>query len=114
MELQLLLVLLIAFIVLGPERMMDLAVKLGEAVRKIRQTWEEIKFQAYMEEMNRKILEEEEKALEDKTEDETEDEDMEELPQDTSEEIKKDESEQARAPDDASDGTSEGAQNKAN
>ncbi|MDQ7038442.1 MAG: preprotein translocase subunit TatA [Aquificota bacterium] len=72
MELQLLLVLLIAFLVLGPERMMDLAVKLGEMMRKVREVWEEIRLQAYMEEMNRKVLEEEE--IESKTEDETEEE----------------------------------------
>jgi sec-independent protein translocase protein TatB len=68
MELQLILVLLIAFLVLGPERMMDLAVKLGEMMRKVREVWDEIRLQAYMEEMNRKVLEEE------KTEDETEEE----------------------------------------
>ena len=66
MELQILVVLLIAFLVLGPERMMDLAVKLGEMMRKVREVWDEVRLQAYMEEMNRKALQEE-----NRTEDET-------------------------------------------
>ncbi len=60
MEIQLLLVLIIAFIVLGPERMIDLAIKLGDTLRRVRETWEEVKIQAYMEKVNKKVMEEEE------------------------------------------------------
>ncbi len=129
MEIQLIIVLLIAFLILGPERMMDLAVKLGEMVRKIRDMWEEVKMQAYMEEVNRKVMEGNESELLDKTEDETEDDDMEALPQDDEdynedylnedilaedeEETKEDEHREQPTTDDASDGASEGTQNKA-
>ncbi len=127
MEIQLIIVLLIAFLVLGPERMMDLAVKLGEMVRKVRDMWEEVKMQAYMEEVNRKVMEGEDSELLDKTEDETEDEDMEELPSEVEdynedylnedlaleEETEENEHREQPTPDDASDGASEGTQNKA-
>ncbi len=124
MELQLILVLLIAFLVLGPERMMDLAIKLGEMVRKAKQMWEEVKMQAYIEEVNRKVMEEEEK-----TEDETEEdikeeyippeledyveEDLEYTPEEKKEEEKKDEfGERASASDDALNRTPQGTENK--
>ncbi len=120
MEIQLLLVLIIAFVLLGPERMMDLAVKLGEMMRKVRETWEEIRLQAYMEEMNRKIMEEESKELDERTEDETEmdeplpDVEAEDYNEDypEEEEISKDEHGEQPAPHDAPDGTPEGAENK--
>jgi sec-independent protein translocase protein TatB len=136
MEIQLLIVLIIAFVVLGPERMMEVAVKLGEAVRKVREMWDEVRMQAYMEEINRKVMEQEEKAgeLEDKTEDETvdeydePDEPLPDIPSEDyndylnedieiseeEEELKEDEHGESRAPDDASDGTPEGAENKTN
>jgi len=129
MEIQLIIVLVIAFIVLGPERMMDLAVKLGEAVRKVRDMWEEVRMQAYMEEINKKVLEDEKKAqeLDERTEDETIDEydEVDEpLPDvvtedynddylneeievsEEEEEIEKDERREQPAPDDASHRTS--------
>ena len=120
MEIQLLLVLIIAFVLLGPERMMDLAVKLGEMMRKVRETWEEIRLQAYMEEMNRKIMEEESRELDERTEDETEvdeplpDVEAEDYNEDypEEEEISKDEHGEQPAPHDAPDGTPEGAENK--
>ncbi len=134
MEIQLIIVLLIAFIVLGPERMMDLAVKLGEAMRKVREMWDEVRMQAYMEEINRKIMEEESKELDEKTEDETIDEygesdeslpdievedyneeyfeeELEEV-ESREEEIVEDERREQSASHDASDGTPEGAENK--
>ncbi len=116
MEIQLLIVLIIAFVVLGPERMMDLAIKLGEAMRKIRETWDEIRMQAYMEEINRKVMEQERKELDERTEDETQDsthefeEDMEYL----EEEFREDERGKQSASDDASHRTPEGAENKTN
>ena len=135
MEVQLIIVLAIAFIVLGPERMMDLAVKLGEAMRKVRDMWDEVRMQAYMEEINKKVLEEGEKGeeLDDRTEDETIDEyevdeplpDVESrdynedyLNEDTvtdeeKEELKEDERRERPAPNDATDGTPEGTENKA-
>jgi len=85
MELQLLLVLLIAFVILGPEKMMDLAVKLGEMMRKVRETWDELRMQAYMEEINRKVMKEE----------------------------SEDEHREQPTPDDATDRTPEGTQDKA-
>ena len=120
MEIQLLIVLIIAFVLLGPERMMDLAIKLGEMMRKVRETWEEIRLQAYMEEVNKKIMEEESKELGERTEDETEvDEPLpeaeaedynEDYPEE--EEISRYEHGEGSAPHDAPDGTPEGAENK--
>ncbi len=57
MEFQLILVLIIAFIILGPERMMDLAFKMGEALRKVREMWDEVRMQAYVENINKSIME---------------------------------------------------------
>ncbi len=107
MELQLLLVLILAFLVLGPEKMMDLAVKLGEAMRKVREMWDEVRVQTYMEEMNRKIMEEsEEVRVEDETEEE---EDTHEVYTEEEEELEDEHGSDGEAgpPDDASDGTSE-------
>jgi len=58
---EILLILLVAFIFLGPEKMMDLAVKLGELLRKVRETWDELRYQMYVESINKKVLEEENK-----------------------------------------------------
>ena len=116
MEIQILLVLIIAFIVLGPERMMDVAVKLGEMMRKVREVWDEIRVQTYMEEVNRKVLEDTGSETEDKTEDEIEEyvEDISpEYEEGGKEEDDHDEHKQQRtAPDNASNGASEGAQDK--
>ena len=122
MEIQLLIVLIIAFVILGPERMMDLAVKLGEMMRKVRETWDEIRMQAYMEEINRKVLEEEGKELDERTEDETEvdeplpDVEYEDYNEDylETEETAKDEHGEQPTPHDAPDGTPEGTENKTN
>ena len=121
MELQLLLVLLIAFLVLGPERMMDLAVKLGEMMRRVREMWDEIKFQAYMEEMNKKVLENETKTEDETVEEygeepipeaETEDYNVEDYHGETSEEGRKEGAGEGPAPHDAPDGTPERTENK--
>ena len=103
MELQLLIVLIIAFIVLGPERMMDLAVKLGEAMRKVREVWDEVRVQSYMEEVNKKIIEEE-VELDERVEDETED-DYEEV-------VAENENTESGSPDDVPHGAPEGTENK--
>lgn len=122
---------MIAFIVLGPERMMDLAVKLGEAMRKVRDMWDEVRMQAYMEEINRKVLEEEKSGqLDERTEDETLDDygELDEpLPdievqdyneravsEKAEEELKENERGEQPAPDDAPDRASEGTENKTN
>ncbi|MEJ5339508.1 MAG: twin-arginine translocase TatA/TatE family subunit [Aquificaceae bacterium] len=55
---ELLVILAVAFIFLGPERMMEVATKLGEFLRKIRETWDELRYQLYMESVNKKIMEE--------------------------------------------------------
>jgi sec-independent protein translocase protein TatB len=104
MELQLLIVLIIAFIVLGPERMMDVAIKLGEAMRKVREMWDEIRVQSYMEEMNKKIMEEE-SELDERVEDETEEEFEEEV-------IAEDEHGESGTSDNVPHGTSEGTESK--
>ena len=114
MELQLLVVLIIAFLVLGPERMMDLAVKLGEMMRKIREMWDEIRVQSYMEEINKKVMEEETVELDDRTVDETEDEFEEEgdYTESLTEEEKEDEHTGAGTPDDVPHRASEGTEGK--
>ncbi len=131
MEFQLILVLIIAFIILGPERMMDLAFKMGEALKKVREVWDEIRMQAYVENINKSIMEGEQKELEGKEEDyesvpEELDEELlddgfdedfeteESLEEGTSEEeIKEDEREERPTSSDAPNGASEGAPKQA-
>jgi len=91
---ELILILLVALIVLGPEKTIELAGKLGELLRKIRETWDELRYQMYLEEINRKVMEESKKLEEEaKTEEVLEDE--------------------PRASQDATDRTSEGTKTKA-
>jgi len=102
MELQLILVLLIAFLLLGPEGMLKVASALGELTRKARELLDQLKMEAYVEELNRKILEEEERMKEELPSDIAD-----ELKEELSKEEKKDE--RGKTAGDASDGTSEGA-----
>ncbi|MGK0690149.1 MAG: twin-arginine translocase TatA/TatE family subunit, partial [Aquificaceae bacterium] len=46
---ELLVILAVAFIFLGPERMVEVATKLGELLRKVRETWDELRYQLYVE-----------------------------------------------------------------
>ncbi|HIP43653.1 MAG TPA: hypothetical protein EYG91_07225 [Aquifex aeolicus] len=77
MELQLLLILIIAFLLLGPEGMLNLATKLGEFARQARDLIDQIRMEAYVEEFNKKILEEEKRMKEEEV-----------LPDDISQELK--------------------------
>ena len=65
---ELILILLVALIVLGPEKTIELAGKLGELLRKVRETWDELRYQMYLEEINRKVEESKNLEEEDKTE----------------------------------------------
>ncbi len=103
MELQILLILAVAFLVLGPEKSMEMATKLGEFLRKIREVWDELRYQMYMENLNRKIMEETKDT-------QVEDEFVKALQE---EEAKEDEHAKTGAPDDAPDGPSEGAKKQA-
>jgi sec-independent protein translocase protein TatB len=115
---ELILILLVAMIVLGPEKTIELAGKLGELLRKVRETWDELRYQMYLEEINRKVMEEskglEEEAKTEEVLEETNTEFMEEsnsLEEETkTEEVLEDGS---RASQDATDGTSEGTKTKA-
>jgi sec-independent protein translocase protein TatB len=114
---ELILILLVALIVLGPEKTIELAGKLGELLRKIRETWDELRYQMYLEEINRKVMEESKNLEEEvKTEEVLEEtmkftEDSNSLEEETkTEEVLEDES---RASQDATDGTSEGTKTKA-
>jgi sec-independent protein translocase protein TatB len=91
---ELILILLVAMIVLGPEKTIELAGKLGELLRKVRETWDELRYQMYLEEINKKVMEES-KGLEEETK---------------TEEVLEDE---PRTSQDATDGTSEGTKTKA-
>jgi sec-independent protein translocase protein TatB len=91
---ELILILLVALIVLGPEKTIELAGKLGELLRKVRETWDELRYQMYLEEINRKVMEET-KNLEEEAK---------------TEEVLEDGS---RTSQDATDGTSEGTKTKA-
>ncbi len=104
MELQILLILIIAFIVLGPERMLDTAVEIGKMIRKLRIVWDDLKMQAYIESTNRKALEEETKEIE---------KEMKELEQELKEE-EENEGNRTRPGGNASNGTSERTENKDN
>ncbi|ADC89466.1 sec-independent translocation protein mttA/Hcf106 [Thermocrinis albus DSM 14484] len=68
---QLLLILLVALLVLGPEKTIELAGQLGELLRKIRETWDELRYQLYVEEINRKIMQEEQETNQEVKEDAT-------------------------------------------
>jgi sec-independent protein translocase protein TatB len=114
---ELILILLVALIVLGPEKTIELAGKLGELLRKIRETWDELRYQMYLEEINRKVMEESKDLEEEvKTEEVLEEtmkftEDSNSLEEETkTEEVLDDGS---RASQDATDGTSEGTKTKA-
>jgi sec-independent protein translocase protein TatB len=114
---ELILILLVALIVLGPEKTIELAGKLGELLRKIRETWDELRYQMYLEEINRKVMEESKNLEEEvKTEEVLEEtmkftEDSNSLEEKTkTEEVLEDES---RTSQDATDGTSEGTKTKA-
>jgi sec-independent protein translocase protein TatB len=114
---ELILILLVALIVLGPEKTIELAGKLGELLRKVRETWDELRYQMYLEEINRKVMEESKNLEEEvKTEEVLEEtmkftEDSNSLEEKTkTEEVLEDES---RASQDATDGTSEGTKTKA-
>jgi sec-independent protein translocase protein TatB len=99
---ELILILLVALIVLGPEKTIELAGKLGELLRKVRETWDELRYQMYLEEINRKVMEES-KNLEEEAK-------TEEVLEETTEEVLENE---PRASQDATDGTSEGTKTKA-
>jgi sec-independent protein translocase protein TatB len=114
---ELILILLVALIVLGPEKTIELAGKLGELLRKVRETWDELRYQMYLEEINRKVMEESKNLEEEvKTEEVLEEtmkftEDSNSLEEKTkTEEVLEDES---RTSQDATDGTSEGTKTKA-
>ncbi len=93
---ELLVILAVAFIFLGPEKMVEVATKLGEFLRKVRETWDEIRYQLYVESINKKIMEE-------SKEEETYQEEKE----------VKEEDGALRTSQDAPDGTSEGAKKQA-
>ncbi len=96
---ELILILLVAMIVLGPEKTVELAGKLGELFRKVRETWDELRYQMYLENINKKVMEES-KDLEEPIEEEAT----------KTEEVLED---GARSSQDAADGTSEGTKTKA-
>ncbi|NPA32930.1 MAG: hypothetical protein GXO04_04830 [Aquificae bacterium] len=64
MELQLILVLIIAFLLLGPEGMLNVATKLGQLARQARELLDQLKMEAYVEELNKQILEDEKRMKE--------------------------------------------------
>ncbi|GAB6064968.1 hypothetical protein JCM9492_00600 [Aquifex pyrophilus] len=112
MELQLLLILIIAFIFLGPEGMLNVATKLGELARQARELIDQIKMEAYVQELNKKIMEEEKELKEEEPPEDIAEELKEELEDvyegEKIEENEKDER-KGKASGNASDGTSEGA-----
>jgi Sec-independent protein translocase protein TatA len=55
MELQLLVILAVALIVFGPEKMLQFATELGKWVRKIKQEWAQIQMELEMEELKKKL-----------------------------------------------------------
>ena len=102
---EILLILLVAMIVLGPEKTIELATKLGEFLRKIRETWDELRYQMYLESLNREITKQSE------GQEDQEQSTLEYIEQVKSKEVEEDE---PRTSENASDGASEGTQTKAN
>lgn len=47
-------ILVVALVFLGPERMLELATQIGEMIRKVRQTWDELRYQLYLENLRAK------------------------------------------------------------
>jgi len=110
MELQVLLILIIAFIFLGPEGMLNVATKLGELARQARELIDQLKMEAYMEEFNRKILEEEKRMKGEEVPPEDISEELkEELEDALEEEEEKEKDDTGKTSGNASDGTSERA-----
>ena len=66
MELELLLILVVAFLVFGPEKMLEFATQLGRIVRQIKKEWASIQLEAQMaqlkEELKKQTLESEQKV----------------------------------------------------
>ncbi|MFN3814170.1 MAG: twin-arginine translocase TatA/TatE family subunit [Aquificaceae bacterium] len=93
------LILIVALIFLGPEKMIELATRLGELIRKLRETWDELRYQMYMEEINRKVMKEQESMA------------VDDIEQEQQKEVK--ENGKASTSQDAADGTSEGTQKQA-
>ncbi len=55
MELQLLLILAVAFVVFGPEKMLEFATQLGRIVRKVRQEWASIQLELQAAELKEQL-----------------------------------------------------------
>lgn len=104
---ELIVILAVAFIFLGPEKMIEVAGKLGEFLRKVRETWDELRYQMYMESINKKIMEESKEVQA------QEDHSMQELSEPEKEEVNGDHG-APRTSQDATDGASEGAKKQAN
>ncbi|MEN3034146.1 MAG: twin-arginine translocase TatA/TatE family subunit [Aquificaceae bacterium] len=51
---EILVILVVALIFLGPERMLEVATQIGEMLRKVRQTWDELRYQLYLENLRAK------------------------------------------------------------
>ncbi len=55
MELQLLVILLVALVVFGPEKMLEFATRMGRFVRKMKQEWAQIQLELQMQELRKKL-----------------------------------------------------------
>ena len=55
MELQLLLILVVAFVVFGPEKMLEFATQLGKIIRKVRQEWASIQLELQAAELKEQL-----------------------------------------------------------
>ena len=53
MEFQILVILAVAFLIFGPEKMMEFATQLGKVVRRLKQEWHKIQLELQMEELKR-------------------------------------------------------------
>ncbi len=104
---ELLVILAVAFIFLGPEKMVEVATKLGEFLRKVRETWDELRYQLYMESINKKIMEESKDTTP------PEDESVYDLIEKEKREEVKEDNGTTRTSQDASDRASEGAKKQA-
>jgi Sec-independent protein translocase protein TatA len=62
MEFQILVILTVAFLVFGPEKMLEFATQLGKLVRRIKQEWNNIKLELQMEELKRELKKQQEEG----------------------------------------------------
>jgi len=64
MELQIIVILAVAFLIFGPEKMLEFAIQLGRLIRRLKQEWNNIQLELQMEELKRELKKQQEEGEE--------------------------------------------------